>query len=140
MTLDLIRAEAERSWPRESCGLLIGRGGETARVRKAIPAENRAARDDRYLIDAHEVMRAVLVARRAGLELLGAYHSHPGADMRPSATDAEESWGDWLYLIVACERGKPGDVGCWRWTGDDFAFVHVEADDDHESPTPSLCT
>jgi proteasome lid subunit RPN8/RPN11 len=85
------------------------------------------------LIAALDVMGAALSARRDGLELLGAYHSHPGADASPSRTDAAESWGDWLYLIVACENGEPGDVRCWRWAGSEFVEVHIELEDDADN-------
>jgi len=133
-TVDRIRREAQRCWPREACGLLIGSGGVPARVHRALPAENRAARQDRYLIEAVDVMNAVLTARREGLELLGAYHSHPGSDASPSRTDAAETWGDWLYLIVSCEKGEPGDVRCWRWTGEEFAVVRIEIRDEPNDP------
>lgn len=94
--LDHARAEA----PRECCGLLIGKGESVAR---SVRARNLDAKATRYLIDPEDHFAAIRSARAEGLEVIGAYHSHPSSAPVPSATDIAEanSGSDFLYVIVS---------------------------------------
>ena len=100
---DVVRemlAHAREEAPRECCGLLIGQG-ET--VMRSVRARNLDAKATRYLIDPHDHFAAIRAARAEGLEVVGAYHSHPASAPLPSATDIAEanSGPDFLYVIVA---------------------------------------
>jgi proteasome lid subunit RPN8/RPN11 len=94
--LDHARAEA----PRECCGLLIGKGES---VERSVRARNLDAKATRYLIDPEDHFAAIRSARADGLEVIGAYHSHPSSAPIPSATDIAEanSGSDFLYVIVS---------------------------------------
>jgi proteasome lid subunit RPN8/RPN11 len=93
-------AHAREEAPRECCGLLIGSGESIAR---SVRARNLDAKPTRYLIDPADHFRAIRAARAEGLEVIGAYHSHPSSAPIPSPTDIAEanSGSDFLYVIVS---------------------------------------
>jgi proteasome lid subunit RPN8/RPN11 len=96
----LIRQAVEAS-PRECCGLLLGSSDEIVEAR---PAPNIAADPvRRFEIDPSAHFAAIRQARTAGLEVVGAYHSHPNGTAVPSETDRAEAFEDpdFLHVIVA---------------------------------------
>ena len=124
-----VEEECRRSYPAEACGFLLGECTDSGcSIEEARPAVNRASRDDRFHIDAHQVFEAMRVARRNGTELLGVYHSHPDGAPEPSSTDRHDAWGHWLYLIVACAGGESTESACWRFERDHFEPVATEGD------------
>lgn len=92
-----VLAHAVRDVPREACGLLVGTG--TAVVRLA-PATNADASAMRYAIPADQHFAAVRAARRDGLHVIGAYHSHPHGAAVPSTTDTAEAFSGFVFLIA----------------------------------------
>jgi len=86
--------------PRECCGLLIGKGGSVVR---SVRARNLDTKATRYLIDPEDHFAAIRAARAEGLDVVGAYHSHPSSAAIPSPTDIAEanSGSDFLYVIVS---------------------------------------
>lgn len=124
-----LRAEAQRCYPDEACGFLLGvRERVAAEVRRVVEARNRAERSDRFLIDARDVFAAMQAARAAGEELIGVYHSHPDAAAEPSVVDRDDAWGDWLHLIVSCRGGTAAEMNCWRLDHDTPVPVELHAD------------
>jgi proteasome lid subunit RPN8/RPN11 len=93
-------SHAREEAPRECCGLLIGRGESVVR---SVRARNLDAKATRYLVDPEDHFAAIRAARAEGLEVVGAYHSHPSSTPVPSATDIAEanSGSDFLYVIVS---------------------------------------
>jgi proteasome lid subunit RPN8/RPN11 len=113
-------AHARQSVPEECCGLLIGTCEE---VVEAVAARNLAAdRTTRYAIDPRDHLQVLRSARQRGLQVIGAYHSHPRSAARPSATDAAEAFGDFVFVIVGLASDPP-DVTAWTWTDGNFAPV-----------------
>lgn len=106
----------EQAYPREGCGLLLGRvEGSDRIVEEARPAANRwEGRDDRYLVDPETLRRAVDEEAAGGLRVLGFYHSHPDADPVPSPTDRELAWPWYLYLVVPVRGGRAGRPRAWE--------------------------
>ena len=86
--------------PRECCGLLIGKGSSIVRSARARNVDTKATR---YLIEPEDHFAAIRAARADGLEVVGAYHSHPSSAPVPSPTDiAEAKSGEhFLYVIVS---------------------------------------
>jgi proteasome lid subunit RPN8/RPN11 len=122
----LLRLWAASAAPAEACGLLVGRRrGTEVQVCAIVPADNRLGAPDRYEIDPAQVLRADQVARDRGLEMVGAWHSHPDSAAVPSATDRELAWPDWCYLIVGGEDGW-AELRAWRLVGEDFVEDEVE--------------
>ena len=135
--LDAIRRHGAREYPHEACGLLGGVWeGTVKQVRRLIPVVN--ARLDsprnRYLIEPDAFRRATDELRRAGLDVVGVYHSHPDHPARPSAFDREHAWPRLSYLIVSVTRGGSGDLTHWVLDDDRGAF-HQETVTIHEGMT-----
>jgi len=57
-----------------------------------------------------------------GAALLGFYHSHPDHPARPSQYDLDHAWPTFAFVIVAVERGEPGEMRSWRLRPDRSAF------------------
>jgi len=103
-----IRSEAERSYPHECCGILLGGIGDGIRTVTLIISCNNA--DDtperRYSIDPKQVIAAMKLARTRGENIIGFCHSHPDHPAQPSATDlAEAHWMDCSYVITSVQKG-----------------------------------
>jgi proteasome lid subunit RPN8/RPN11 len=111
--LEQIRVNAEKSYPNECCGLLLGTSHYIKEIR---PVEN-VSRDSklrRYLIHPRDLMDAENYGRGIGMELMGVYHSHPDHPARPSAFDRETAIPQYIYIIVNVTQSRSGDVTCWR--------------------------
>jgi proteasome lid subunit RPN8/RPN11 len=123
--LDAVRAQAERDYPHETCGLLGGTFEDSARrVSRLVPLPN--ARHDspenRYLIEPEAFRRAAEALERDGLDVVGVYHSHPDHPARPSEFDREQAWPHLSYVIVRVERGRAGDTRSWVLADDRASF------------------
>lgn len=144
--LSQIVAQAERTYPEECCGILVGSstaatapgGPARFRVVQLIEADNQreeASRHNRYVIDPLELLRAQKSARAQDLEVLGYYHSHPDHPSAPSDFDRDHAWPNTSYLIVSVREGKARDHRSWRLLDDRSAFAEepVQIED---SPLP----
>jgi proteasome lid subunit RPN8/RPN11 len=83
--IDRLLGLARAAAPRECCGLLIGAG---LRVTRAAAARNLAASPSRYEVAPEDHFAALRAARAEGLEVVGAYHSHPSGAPVPSPTSS----------------------------------------------------
>ncbi len=111
--LDGIERAAEAAWPREACGLLLGRTmgrPVVVEVTRAAPSENVAADPERSF-EVAPALFARLAADPAsgGARLVGLYHSHPDGPAAPSPRDRAAAWQDgWIWLITAVADGRAG--------------------------------
>ena len=119
--LDSIRRHGAETYPHECCGALLESNGV---IVEAFNLDNTtdgpAAR--RFLVGPNEYRRAEARARERGGRLAGFYHSHPDHPARPSQTDLENAWPNFVYVIVSVVDGTPRDVTCWRLREDRSAF------------------
>ena len=128
----LIRWEAERSYPHECCGILLGKiEAERRTVTLTIPCENmrRDSAATRYSIDPGKVIAALKLARSRAETIIGFYHSHPDQPARYSGADLDEAhWFDCSYVITTVERGRAGATNSFALTGseDNKAFTPEE--------------
>jgi len=81
---DRIVAHAVADKPNECCGLLIGSADI---VHDAVPARNVRQSPTKFQVAPADHFAAIRKARAAGLEVVGAYHSHPNGPSGPSETD-----------------------------------------------------
>jgi proteasome lid subunit RPN8/RPN11 len=107
---DLIRWEAEHSYPNECCGIILGKldGGQRS-VTMTLKCEN--ARADaahhRYSIHPEQVVAALKLARSRAESIVGFYHSHPDCPPHYSTTDLTEAhWFGCSYVITSVDRGR----------------------------------
>lgn len=122
---EIVHSHLSRAYPEEGCGVLLGR--ETAQGREiegVIGFDNvrEDSRRNRYLISPEQFLAAERQARRAGLDVVGFFHSHPDHPSRPSAFDLEHAWPWYSYLIVSVEQAQMKDAHSWRLTDDRSRF------------------
>lgn len=111
-----IEAHARETAPEECCGLLLGAPDRiTASVRAGNTADDRRRR---YNIDPRDHFSAIRHGRALGLEVIGAYHSHPGSAPIPSETDRAEAFESFVFLIVSGY-----DLRAWRLSSGNFTEV-----------------
>lgn len=126
--VDAIRAHGEEGYPHEVCGLLLGRladrsAAETFRLEN----ERVDSRHNRYSVSGESMFRAERHAMRAGLDVVGYYHSHPNAPARPSGYDLDHAtWPGLSYPIVSVVGGKAVDLRSWTLAEDRSEFVEEE--------------
>ena len=141
--VDAITAHAERDYPHECGGMLIGRFEEGKKsVTEIFPLENareEEARHNRVLILPKDVLRAERYARENKLDVVGYYHSHPDDKAVPSQYDLDHALPVWSYVIASVIEGKVADVLSWEMENDRSRFNEekiAKAEDD-DRPTAS---
>lgn len=93
-----LRAHAERAFPSECVGALLGTGTEVLFTRAL---ENTSA-DPRahFEVCAREYLALEREAEARGVFVRGFYHSHPSGPAQPSAEDAANAQpGQWTVII-----------------------------------------
>ena len=107
---EALRAHGEETYPHECCGIMLGtHDGDGNVVKQLIRAGNTRtdSAHNRYHIAPEELIRAQREGRKAGLDIVGFYHSHPDHPARWSPTDfAEAHWFGCSYVITAIEHGQ----------------------------------
>lgn len=121
-----INAQAERAFPEECCGAMLGRDRDDGvrEVVQVMPVDNTKDenRKRRYLIAPDALLAAEKAARGAGLDVVGIYHSHPNHPSQASEFDRDHAMPFWSYLIVSCMNGKVASVQSWRLRDDRSVF------------------
>ncbi len=139
--LQCIRSHAEREYPNECCGMLLGHADDAVKeVSEVVPLKNlrldstraqellplqdpgRESEKNRFLIDPLEQMRVERDARSRELEVVGYYHSHPDHPSRPSIYDRDHAWPWYSYVILSVEQGKSAELTSWVLSEDRAHF------------------
>jgi len=127
-----IRTHAERDYPNECCGALLGRAGAgpargvTKWVLAREPVGNRreaAVASRRFLITADDYRDIERIATAKALDVLGFYHSHPDHPASPSEYDREHALPSFSYIIVAVRAGVSEAFTSWTLDDDRAAFA-----------------
>jgi len=119
--LTAIERHGIETYPHECCGALLSSGDVIiATFALANSTDGPAAR--RFLVGPDQYRRAEQWAAERGGTLAGFYHSHPNHPARPSQTDLEYAWPNFLYIIVSVVEAVPRDITCWRLREDRSAF------------------
>lgn len=114
---------AEEAYPRECCGLLVGRiedGGRTRVVELTYPVENafeeEGERYHRMAISPLDYARAERAHASRGLGVVGNYHSHPDHPAVPSRFDLEHlaPWPTMSYIVVSVRGGRAAELRSWE--------------------------
>jgi proteasome lid subunit RPN8/RPN11 len=125
--LGQIQAHGAQAYPEEGAGLLLGRStGERRQVDRILSLSNSredGARRNRYLLSPQDYLWAEEQAEQLGLEVLGAFHSHPDAPNRPSEYDREWAWPSFTYVITSVQSGRPIESRAWLLSGDRSGFL-----------------
>jgi proteasome lid subunit RPN8/RPN11 len=124
---DEIKDHAERGYPHEVCGLLLGvfDGEDDRRAVEVYALDNERvdSRENRYAVSGHSMFLAEKHARAMGLDIVGYYHSHPNAPARPSGYDLDHAtWPNISYPIVSVADGRAADLRSWVLAEDRSEF------------------
>ena len=68
------------------------------------------------------MIQAESEATKAGLDMIGIYHSHPDHPNVPSEFDREYALPWYVYFITSVEDGTAIDTRCWRLLDDRSGF------------------
>jgi proteasome lid subunit RPN8/RPN11 len=126
---------AEGEYPRECCGLLVGRiedGGRTRVVEVTYPVvntfEDEGEHYHRMAISPLDYARAERMHAARGLGVVGNYHSHPDHTAVPSRFDLENlaPWPTMSYIVVSVLKGNAADVRSWELAPDRSRFDEEE--------------
>ena len=121
-----MREHAQRDYPFECCGLMLGRFAEGRKVVvQTYPISNareEEAKRNRFLIRPEELLRGEKYARENGFEVVGFYHSHPDDRAVPSQYDLEHAWPTYSYVVVSVEKGQAVDLRSWEMESDRSRF------------------
>jgi proteasome lid subunit RPN8/RPN11 len=125
---DAIRAEGEKAYPNECCGVLLGamHDDDIRLIENIIPINNARECEEQYhrfKIEPEDLMRAEKEARAQNREVLGFYHSHPDHPARPSEYDRNNAFPFYSYIIVSVEKSKSAELTSWRLTDDRKEFL-----------------
>ena len=98
---------AERTYPHECCGAMLGHIGSNKEVVEAVPLENAFAgeRKARYELRPEDLLEADRAARARGLDLIGVFHSHPDCDAYFSETDLKHSCPWYSFVVLSVYNG-----------------------------------
>ena len=126
-----IRQHAERDYPFECCGLILGRFEREGRkiVSETYPISNareEEAKRNRFLIRPEELMRGEKYAREQGFDVIGFYHSHPDDAAVPSQYDLQHAWPTYSYIVVAVDKSRAADLRSWEMESDRSRFIEEQ--------------
>ena len=142
--LERIVAQAEREFPYECCGFVIGReSSEEVRpitnIQNRKHAENPAefGRDARtaFLMDPREHLAVMNEIDRRKLALRVVYHSHPDHDAYFSPTDraqactfdpTEPDYPGTTYIVLSVKAGKFVRAAAFAWDAQTRDFIETE--------------
>lgn len=97
----------------ERCGLLFGERGPSAfTVRAVEELDNNSASIRRFELDPVRMAEAARRKRSEGLELLGAWHTHPDSCTALSELDLAGAFGGQLSIVV----GAGGELQAFEHT------------------------
>ena len=143
LAFEAMTAQAEREFPFECCGFIIGDVSDEVRPIRNIQNEKYAAdpamfqRDARtaYLMEPREHLAVLQEIDRRKLKLKAVYHSHPDHDAYFSATDraqacsfdpAEPDYPETAYIVMSVRDGKFAGAAAFVWDTEQKGFVEAE--------------
>ena len=103
--IDELIGHARKGLPEEVCGYLAGIGRE---VTRQFTMTNVDHSPGHFSFDPAEQFQVMREARKAGLEILANYHSHPQTPARPSLEDIQLAYDSSIsYVIVSLASELP---------------------------------
>ena len=143
-SLAQIITQAEREFPYECCGFIIG-DDSLEEVRPIMNIQNRKHAEDpasfprdartAFLMDPREHLAVMNEIDRRKLSLLTVYHSHPDHDAYFSATDraqacsfdpAEPDYPGTTYIVLSVTGGKFARAAAFVWDGGRKNFAETK--------------
>jgi proteasome lid subunit RPN8/RPN11 len=120
--LDRIVAHAVADLPNECCGLLIG---NAEIVEDAARARNMKRSRTRFQVEPADHFAAIRRARAAGLDVIGAYHSHPAGPSGPSETDRARLTDPAMFHVIISLAHGTRTVRAFRLVDGNFTPLEL---------------
>lgn len=109
-------------YPREACGLLVGRD----QVNRLIPTKNIAPKAHEFEMDPAELVAALRGLRESGEVLLAIFHSHPHGPAKPSKADIDQAYyPEAAHLIVSLADPERPQTAAFRIIGGEAQAIEV---------------
>ncbi|MDJ0729141.1 MAG: M67 family metallopeptidase [Crocosphaera sp.] len=132
--LQQIENHAEKTYPEECCGLLLGTiEKDHQRVIEVRETDNHWTPDimeslpnlpsshhqplskkNRFSIDPYVLLQVQKEIRDRSLKIIGIYHSHPDHPPIPSPFDRAIAWSNYSYIIASLTKGKVTEIKSWK--------------------------
>lgn len=109
--IDDLFNHAQDGLPEEVCGYLAGIGREVTRQFRLTNIDHS---NEHFSFDPAEQFQVVREARKAGLEILGNYHSHPETPARPSQEDIRLAFDPNISYVIVSLAAEIPDVKSFR--------------------------
>jgi [CysO sulfur-carrier protein]-S-L-cysteine hydrolase len=142
-SMDAMIAHAEREFPFECCGFIIG-DTSTEEVRPIANIQNRKHSEDpagfprdartAFLMEPREHLAVMNEVDRRKLGLRAVYHSHPDHDAYFSETDraaacsfdpSEPDYPDTIYIVISVRAGKFVRAAAFGWDPEKKEFSEI---------------
>ena len=136
---------AEKAYPQEGCGLLIGEfeSKDKKRVARFAPLSNELLTKNvnnaptlpqhrqgegsgrtEFVMNPQEFNQETVRAEKEGLDVIGIVHTHPDHPPKPSSIDASQPFlAGWSNIIVGVEKGKTKAMKSWFRESDGQPFI-----------------
>jgi len=128
--LQNICQQAEKSYPEECCGLLLGKIKLEKIITQVYPTENiwnetdnqqlfadrkgeNLSKKNRFSISPKAMLEAQKIAIAQKDTVVAIYHSHPDHPANPSECDRTLAWEQYSYIIISVNNGKATDYLSW---------------------------
>lgn len=109
--IDELFDHARQGLPEEVCGYLAGSGREVTRQFRLTNIDHS---NEHFSFDPAEQFQVAREARKAGLEILANYHSHPESPARPSKEDIRLAFDPNIGYVIVSLAGEFPDVKAFR--------------------------
>jgi len=112
-----IRAHCAVSYPKEACGLLIGRHDvkNQFHVTQVVPSPNLSHQPEKaFEIDPALIIHHQKNCRGGALKIIGHYHSHPNGAAEPSSHDQDQNYDEALiWVIISVTKDGAQDINAF---------------------------
>jgi proteasome lid subunit RPN8/RPN11 len=145
--LKAIVDEAEAAYPKECCGLLVGRdnGAGALVVTRVVISDNLAqgSGHDRFEVDPQVRFNVIRELDECAADngtrhrIIGHYHSHPNHPAQPSITDLDMAYEPnlvWLITSVVDGQATLTTAHCVNSDGSQFRQIPLHTADWHPYP------
>jgi proteasome lid subunit RPN8/RPN11 len=109
--IDELINHAQNGLPEEVCGYLAGNDRE---ISKRYGLTNIDHSPEHFSFDPAEQFQTVREARKAGLEILANYHSHPSSAARPSDEDIRLAFDPNISYVIVSLAGETAEIKSYR--------------------------
>ena len=120
--LDSIVAHAVADLPNECCGLLIGNAEIVEDVARA---RNVKRSRTKFQVEPADHFAAIRRARAKGLEIVGAYHSHPSGPSGPSEIDRVRLTDPAMFHVIVSLAHGTRTVRAFRIADGNFSPLEL---------------